>query len=346
MDVAASAPVDSVPPLAALAPPQAPEAEQLDASVEPQVRVDALPAMTEVGFADNETVGAGVATVTVAVWLTDPLGPVQVSVKLVVAATGADASVPLVALGPFHPPEATQLVAFVELQLSVELLPAATAAGFAVSVTVVPGGATVMSTVLVVLPPAPEHVSPKLVDAVNAAVGSLPDVVLLPAHPPDAVQVAASDELQVRLEEAPEAMLAGFASKATTGAGVAPPDPVPPPVPPTSPIPPHPAVIRVQQRIAITERVLIRKNSTPAGGLVWPWGGVAQIAFALGVDKHACPRVSTMLHTPFTRGAREGYTASRCVSRKFAIVGMSCTFPPIGGRSVCWRNGPWRVHLT
>jgi len=271
VDVADSAPVDSVPPPGAFAPLQAPEATQLEASVEPHVRVEALPTITVPGLADNETVGAGGLTVTVAVWLTDPPGPVHVSVKPVVAGSGAEVSLPVVALAPLHPPDATQLVAFVELHWRVALPPVVTAAGFAVSVTVVSGvtgGATVTATVLVALPPEPEQVSPKLVDAVSATVDSLPDVDLLPAHPPNAVQFVASDEFQARLVGAPLATLAGFALNSTLGAGVCPPHGEPP----TSPIPPQPAVSKAQSRTAITERVLIDKISTTAGGLAQLWG--------------------------------------------------------------------------
>jgi len=85
---AASAPVDWL-PLVALLPLHPPEAVQAVALVELQVRVEAAPLVTVVGFALNDTVGAGggAPTVTVTVWLAVPPAPVQFSVKLVVAAS-------------------------------------------------------------------------------------------------------------------------------------------------------------------------------------------------------------------------------------------------------------------
>ena len=55
-----SDPVDCE-PLVDLLPLQAPEAEQLVASVLLQLRVELLPVLMELGFADKVTVGAGVA---------------------------------------------------------------------------------------------------------------------------------------------------------------------------------------------------------------------------------------------------------------------------------------------
>lgn len=61
-----SAPVDCEPPVAALAPDQAPDAAQDVALVADQVNVELLPLATVLGAADKVTVGAGVVTETVA----------------------------------------------------------------------------------------------------------------------------------------------------------------------------------------------------------------------------------------------------------------------------------------
>lgn len=60
-------------------PDQAPEAVQLSASVEPQIRVVLDPIVMLTGVASRLTVGAGTGVVTTAdtVFDTDPPGPVQ-----------------------------------------------------------------------------------------------------------------------------------------------------------------------------------------------------------------------------------------------------------------------------
>ena len=72
-----SAPVDCEPPVAALAPDQAPEATQDVALVADQVNMELLPLATVLGPADRVTVGAGVVTETVADWVALPPLPVQ-----------------------------------------------------------------------------------------------------------------------------------------------------------------------------------------------------------------------------------------------------------------------------
>jgi hypothetical protein len=72
-----SAPVDCEPPVAALAPDQAPDATQDVALVADQVNVELLPLATVLGAADKVTVGAGVVTETVADWVALPPLPVQ-----------------------------------------------------------------------------------------------------------------------------------------------------------------------------------------------------------------------------------------------------------------------------
>ena len=66
--------------------------------------------------------------------------------------------VPEVALAPDHPPDATQLVAFVVLHVSCEAEPDATLVGDAVKVSV-GAGRRVTDAVCAIVPPVPEQVS-------------------------------------------------------------------------------------------------------------------------------------------------------------------------------------------
>lgn len=66
---------------------------------------------------------------------------------------------PLGAFVPLQPPEAVQVVAFVELQVSTDVLPLASAVGLAVSVTVGTGTTVTVADCRPVVPPGPVHVS-------------------------------------------------------------------------------------------------------------------------------------------------------------------------------------------
>ena len=93
---------------------------------------------------------------------TEPPPPVHSRVKLVVPFRTPVASSPLVGLLPLQPSRAVQLVALVDDQLSVELSPAWTEIGFAVSVSVGSGAGgadTVTVTFLETLPPSPTQSS-------------------------------------------------------------------------------------------------------------------------------------------------------------------------------------------
>ena len=70
-----------------------------------------------------------------------PLAPLQVSVQLVVALSPPVLELPLIPLLPDQPPEALQLVAFVEDQLNVEADPLLTVPGVALRLTVGLAGA-------------------------------------------------------------------------------------------------------------------------------------------------------------------------------------------------------------
>lgn len=76
--------------------------------------------------------------------------------KLVVDVSAPVDWLPLVALLPLQPPEAVQLVALADVQLSVAALPLATLAGFAERLAV-GFGATATDTVRLAPPPVPVH---------------------------------------------------------------------------------------------------------------------------------------------------------------------------------------------
>jgi hypothetical protein len=136
---AVSGPVLAEPAVARL-PLQAPDAVHDVAFSEFQVKFEVPPLATLSGLALNDTVGWGVAgalTVTTAEALAGPPAPMQVSVKVLLAAVNAPVlAEPVVARPPDHAPLAVHEVAFVADQVRVDAAPFAMALGLALSVTV------------------------------------------------------------------------------------------------------------------------------------------------------------------------------------------------------------------
>jgi hypothetical protein len=121
---------------------------------------------------------------------------------------------------PLQPSDAVQLVAFVELHVSVDALPLATAVGLAARVTVGGGDAlTLTMTLRLLLPPVPEQVNVKVVLVVSSGVLAVPLVGVAPLQPPEAVQLVAFVELQVNVDAVPLTTLVGLALSATVGLG-------------------------------------------------------------------------------------------------------------------------------
>jgi hypothetical protein len=179
-------------------PLQLPDAVHEVAFVLDQVNVLLPPLLTEVGEADNETVGAGVpadsetATVTFA-WR-EPPGPEQLNTYVGLVNNAPVPSVPEVAFDPVQLPDAVQDVALVVDQVNVLPEPLPTDIGDAESETV---GAAVEppETVTVALStyvrPLPlVHVSVYVADAFKAPVLWLPEVAFDPLQAPDATHEA------------------------------------------------------------------------------------------------------------------------------------------------------------
>jgi hypothetical protein len=100
-------------------PDQPPEALQLVALLEDQLKVELPPLETLVGLALNETLGGLADTVTVADCDAEPPAPVQVSVYFVVTVSAEVLVEPLIGSAPLQPPDAMQLCALVALHCKI-----------------------------------------------------------------------------------------------------------------------------------------------------------------------------------------------------------------------------------
>jgi len=160
--LAVSAPVDSVPE-GPFAPDQSPDALQDVALVDDHVSAEESPPGMDGGVAVSDTVGAG-STVTVADALALPPAPVHVIENALLATIAPLAWLPELPSVPDHAPEALHVVAFVDVQLSVDTPPLGTEGGSARSETVGAGGGggsafTITCADVLALPPGPVHVS-------------------------------------------------------------------------------------------------------------------------------------------------------------------------------------------
>jgi len=218
--VAVSAPVDCE-PLVAFVPDQPPDATHELASVEDQLSVEAPPLVTLVGLAVSITVGAAgddAVTVTIAEAVALPPPPLQLRVNVLLAAVSAPVlAEPAVARLPVHAPEAVQLVAFAEDQVSELLPPLATLVGLAAIFTVGAGVDDVLTVTIaeaVALPPAPLQLRVNvLLAAVSGPVDALPCVAFLPDQAPSALHLEAPVVDQLRVAELPFTTLCGLAVK-------------------------------------------------------------------------------------------------------------------------------------
>jgi hypothetical protein len=125
--------------------------------------------------------------------------------------------------GPFHAPEAVQLVALVLDHVSVDALPFATLVGDALKVSVgagVPAEITTM-TLCVMLPPVPVQASVKVESIVSAPVEAVPLSDWGPLQAPEAVQLVALVLDHVSVDALPLATLVGEALKVSVGGAMA-----------------------------------------------------------------------------------------------------------------------------
>ena len=129
----------------ALLPDHAPDAVHEVAFVADQFRVELAPLSTELGLAVRLTVGGGDLMDTLADCMALPPAPLQVSTYVVLAVSAPVDCEPLRCLPPDQEPEAAQELALVDDQVSVALLPLATALGAALRLTL--GAGALMVTI-------------------------------------------------------------------------------------------------------------------------------------------------------------------------------------------------------
>ncbi len=115
-----------------------------------------------------------------------------------------------------------QLVALVELQVSVDMPPLARVVGDAVSVTEGAMAVTTISVDWVVVPLGPVQVSVYTVVVVKGSVVIEPLTGWLPVQPPDAVQVWVFAEVHCKVVEVPMATVVAAAVKVRDGVDVVP----------------------------------------------------------------------------------------------------------------------------
>jgi hypothetical protein len=146
-------------PLAASVPLQPPEAVQESASVELQLSNALRPSATAPADAVRVAVGRGFTVTAALIGALAPSRPEQLSTKFALPLNAPLLWLPLVASVPLQLPEAEQEVACAELHVSVELLPAGSTFGLAVSCTVGSALTTMVSVAGSLVPAGPEHVS-------------------------------------------------------------------------------------------------------------------------------------------------------------------------------------------
>jgi hypothetical protein len=109
--------------------------------------------------------------------------------------------------------------ALLELHVSVEVPPSATALGDALRIAVGRGLTVTAALSGTLLPPGPVQVSTKFALPLNAPLLWLPLVGKVPLQSPDAAQEVALLEVQVNVEDAPALIVAGDAVSEAVGSG-------------------------------------------------------------------------------------------------------------------------------
>jgi hypothetical protein len=188
------------------------------AFVADQFSVALCPLTTALGPTLRVSVGASPLTVTVVDCDASPPAPEQVSTYVEFCDTLPVDCEPRTDLVPDQAPEAIHEVAFVELQLSVELVPVPTVPGDALRLTVGEGAATDTIVDWAALPCGPVQVNVNVDFSETGPLDCVPLVAFLPDQPPEATQESAFSEDQVRVEVPPGLTVVGVARSTTTGA--------------------------------------------------------------------------------------------------------------------------------
>jgi len=194
-----------------------PDAVQAVAFEELQVNTPALPAATTLALAVSTAVGI-TFTVLLAGMLAPP-APLQIIEYVVLVASAGMVCTPFNALVPLQPPDASHVVAFVDVQVSTMALPAVTVCALALSVVV---GTTLTTRLAVVpVPPAPVQVIVYVALDDKGPVLRAPLVAKAPLQPPDPVHAVALVDVHVNVELALLATVVGAALMDTVGGGAA-----------------------------------------------------------------------------------------------------------------------------
>jgi hypothetical protein len=156
--VVVSGPVLCV-PLVPSAPAHPPVAVQDVAPVAAHVSVDVPLLATVIGFAVTVMLSAGTTVIVAVAGSLAPPIPVQVNEYEVVVVSKPLLWLPLGANVPLHPPDAVQLVAFVDVHERVEAELLATEVGLAMSVTVGAGATVTVAVAALLVPPEPVQVN-------------------------------------------------------------------------------------------------------------------------------------------------------------------------------------------
>lgn len=127
---------------------------------------------------------------------------------------------PAAARVPLQPPEAVHVSAPVELHVSNDVPPRATAPGDAVNIAVGKGFTVTLALAGTLVPPGPEQVITKLASPLNAPLLWLPLVASVPLQAPDAVQEVAWAELHDSVDSPPVTMTSGLAVSCTIGSAL------------------------------------------------------------------------------------------------------------------------------
>ncbi len=206
-------------PARAFAPVQASPATQDVAFCDDQLSVAADPLVIVLGIAPKLTVGTAGATEITADCVAMPAGPVQLKVYVVVAASAAVVTEPLSGSVPLQAPDPVHAVALIVVHVTLAVWPAVTELGVALMAMLGAVEATVTVVDWAAVPPGPMQVRINSVVPLSGAVVCEPLVGTRPLQPPEAVQLLAWSDCQLRMVVSPALSVVACAIRLTEGAG-------------------------------------------------------------------------------------------------------------------------------